>query len=190
MHTFKIILNVIKWILFALVAVVLINNVYTIIRRTAYNDKMPTFLGFSSAVVVSPSMHPNIKVNDVVLAHKRSEYKEDDVIIFYDEKSGDYITHRIKEVTSDGYRTKGDNNDSYDIDLVKEENVVGAVYCVLSQFGVVSSFISTPMGALCLVLLVFVIIFVPDLILSLLKKDKNNSDKDNSGETQKTEKNS
>ncbi len=186
MRTFKIILNVIKWILFALVAVVLVNNVYTIIRRTAYNDKMPTFLGFSSAVVVSPSMHPEIKVNDVVLAHKRSEYKVDDVIVFLDEKSGDYITHRIKEITSNGYRTKGDNNDSYDIDPVKKENVVGAVYCVLPQFGVVSSFISTPMGAFCLVLLVFVIIFVPDIILSLFeKKDKNKSE-----EAQKTEENS
>lgn len=189
MRTFKIILNVIKWILFALVAVVLVNNVYTIIRRTAYNDKMPTFLGFSSAVVVSGSMEPEININDVVLAHKRSEYKVGDIIVFHDVKNDDYITHRIKEVTSNGYRTKGDNNDSYDIDLVKKENVVGAVYCVLPQFGVVSSFISTPMGAFCLILLVFVIIFVPDIILSLFEKNKDKSE-EKQKEAQKTEENS
>lgn len=150
---------------------------------------MPTFLGFSSAVVVSGSMEPKININDVVLAHKRSDYKVNDVIIFHDVKTDDYITHRIMEVTDEGYRTKGDNNNSYDEDLVKKENVVGAVYCVLPQFGKFSSFIATPWGALCLIILVLAIIFVPDLILSLFeKKDKNTSEEtQNLEDTQKTE---
>jgi len=176
MQLFKLIVKIVKWILFAFVAVVLVHNVYVIIRRTVYGDQLPSVFGFASAVVVSPSMEPTISVNDVVLIHARDEYHKDDIIAFYDPASGDYITHKIIEVTENGFRTQGENNDSPDPNLVKQENIVGAVYCVLPGAGYFSSFIATPLGAVLTAVVGAAIIFLPDAVSALVEKRRKKAD--------------
>ena len=62
----------------------------------------PTYNAF---VVLSGSMEPNIKVNDVVVTKRKdlSELKEGDVITFLSSDRRFYgvtVTHRIKEVYS------------------------------------------------------------------------------------------
>ncbi len=178
MRIFKVVLKTIKWFLLAILLFVLGCNVYTIIRRTAYGDKMPTVFGFASAVVISPSMEPNISVDDVVLVHARGQYKERDVVMYLDPASGDYITHRIIAETDGGYITQGDNNDSPDTAVVTKENIVGAVFLTLPNAGVVSKFMSSPGGALTIAAVGMAIIFLPDVISSLIAHLKHKNEKE------------
>lgn len=179
MRIFKTVLKVFKWIVFAVLIFILGCNVYTIIRRTAYDDQMPTVFGFASAVVKSPSMEPNISVNDVVLVHARDDYKEREVIMYFDPASGDYITHRIVEAQEDGgFITQGDNNDSPDTAVVKKENIVGAVFLTLPHAGAVSEFISSPVGALTIAAVGIFLIFLPDIISSFVSHFKKKNEKD------------
>lgn len=172
MLIFKTVIKILKWILIALIALLLAHNIYVIIQHTVFNEKLPKVFGFASAVVITGSMEDTISPNDVVLIHERDEYREGDIITFFDQSVNDYVTHRIISVTDEGYLTKGDANNAPDPDPVKQEQVAGAVYCVLPQFGVVSSFISSPVGAIVTGAIGLGIIFLPDVISSLIHKKK------------------
>lgn len=76
-----------------------------------------------------------------------------DILTFYSEKRGEYATHRVVEVTEDGFVTKGDNNPSTDQSagyaLVTTEDVLGKVAMigdrpvVISQLGIVITQLQT-----------------------------------------------
>ncbi len=76
----------------------------------------------------SASMVPTIDVGDVVVIDKKDKnFEEDDIIAFY--HNDVILVHRIVKVYKDAYgeyyQTKGDNNETPDAWLVKEEDVVG-----------------------------------------------------------------
>ncbi len=171
MRILKIVLKVIKWIVLALLLFLLACNIYVLIRRAAFGDKMPRVFGFASAVVVSPSMEPTIKVNDMVIVHTRKEYREKDVVMYLD-SYGDYTTHRIVGETENGFILQGDNNDSPDSAPVAKDKIVGAVVLTIPKAGKLSNFISSPWGALTIAVVGMAIIFLPDVISSLVRKSK------------------
>lgn len=92
------------------------------------------------SVVVTGSMEPMIYPGDVILVKKTTDIKEiqiGDVIYF---KRGDImISHRITEIIpKDGvpnYRTKGDNNNAADIQLVNPEQIRGEIIKVVPNIG-------------------------------------------------------
>lgn len=88
------------------------------------------------SVIATGSMKPMIKPGDVILVRKVVDIdginvlKEGDVIQF--ERDGIFISHRIVEVINDEkeglqFRTKGDNNSTEDIDLVKPQDIKGTI---------------------------------------------------------------
>ncbi|WP_419823899.1 signal peptidase I [Anoxybacterium hadale] len=92
------------------------------------------------SVVVTGSMEPMIYPGDVILVKKTRDIKEieiGDVIHFKRDRI--MISHRITEIiTKDGipsYRTKGDNNNSEDIQLVKPEQIKGEIIKVVPKIG-------------------------------------------------------
>lgn len=53
--------------------------------------------------------------------------KSGDIITFYDEELDADVTHRIVEVGENDYYTKGDYNNTRDLNTVKKENIIGKV---------------------------------------------------------------
>lgn len=101
-------------------------------------------IGYRSYVVLSESMMPSISPGDVVLVKNinRTTIKENDIVTFYE--YDETVTHRIKEVLDNGYITKGDNNISNDLQIIKEENIVGKVVLIVPIVGKIFLLLSNP----------------------------------------------
>ena len=118
-------LLVLRILLAAAVALLLVDNVYMLVARLAFKQEMPTFLGFSSAAVRTGSMEPTIAAGDYIVTLSRGEYEEGDVVMFRDPYGG-YTTHRIVGGSAEGFLTAGDaNNGSVDPWRVGQEDIVG-----------------------------------------------------------------
>ena len=61
-------------------------------------------------------------------------------------------------------RTKGDANNTADADTVPPADVLGRVVLTLHGAGAAVRFLRTPLGALCLVLMIPVLVLVPDVL--------------------------
>lgn len=62
----------------------------------------------------SGSMSPAIEVGDLYFVVRTDDVDVGDVITFYSEKRGKYITHRAVDETAQGFITRGDDNPSTD----------------------------------------------------------------------------
>ena len=90
----RIILKAANIVLVVFLCVILFFSLYTAIARLAFRRICPKVLGFSAAIVVTPSMSGTIEVNDMVIIQEKTAYSEGDIITY--EKGGKYITHRMK----------------------------------------------------------------------------------------------
>ena len=147
-------------------------------------------VGIEVLTILSPSMEPKYPTGSLIYlvdVDKPSDLEVGDVITF---KIADSTTatHRIKEIIPDEsdpsvlrYRTKGDNNDTYDGKLVEFSDVQGkAVFCI-PLLGYLAMYIQTRVGsivAIAVSLTVVMFVMVVDIITGDKDKKKNNkSDK-------------
>lgn len=84
--------------------------------------------------VVSDSMEPTLDTNDGYVLVPAGPVEEGDVVTFYSERRGTYVTHRVVGTIPDGYLTRGDANPSTDQAAgsppVARESIVGEVLTV------------------------------------------------------------
>ena len=123
--------------------------------------------------IVSESMEPTLKINDVVVVKKceATQLQKGDIITF--QQDGRTISHRILDITKDKniikFRTKGDNNEIPDSDLVPESQVYGKVVFSIKKIGKIICYIQNIRG---LINIVFFVIIVY-ILVSLRDKQKN-----------------
>lgn len=162
--TIKIKLKQIKtavyWLIFA--ALVIISGL------TALSSlKIP---GFPRLFVVqSGSMEPQINVGSVVAVSPQNEYKVGEVITFKDPaNSKNTVTHRITkvDVTSTGglYTTKGDANNSADVALTPQTQVIGKMLLALPKVGYLINFTKTQQGLILLIVIPSVLIIYTEIL--------------------------
>lgn len=149
-------------VLLVLIGLVLVGNIYLVAAKNIFGQSNPTFFGFSSSVVLTGSMSPDIEPNDVVISRKQSSYAVGDVITF--ESEGSSVTHRIVAADEDGYRTKGDANNTADIQPIEQTAITGKVICVIPKVGAVIGFIRTPLGIFCFLVLMVLIVELPNIV--------------------------
>jgi signal peptidase len=90
--------------------------------------------------------------------------KKGDIICFkLSEPSS--ITHRIINITNEGFITKGNANEDADMWTVKKENVIGKVEMTIPFIGYLGYFVRTPLGFITLVI-------IPASILIVLETRK------------------
>lgn len=159
MKTLRTIGRILSIILTTVLALLLVCNIYTIAARYITGQQQPDIFGYSVAVVISGSMSDSIEINDMVMIHEEEDYAPGDVITF---KSGDsLVTHRIIGQSETGFITKGDANNSADLEPVHREDVIGKVIHVIPRIGFLIEFIRTPLGMTTLVLIGFSLIELP-----------------------------
>ncbi len=159
MKTVKIISRVISTILIVVLATVLLSNLYLMLAPKLFNNPNPTVFGYSTAVVVSGSMAPTINVEDMVIIKKADDYKVGDIISFTNGKSR--VTHRIIEITPEGYITQGDANNSQDIAPIPVQAVTGKVIKTIPGVGNIIRFIQSPLCVMILVMIAALIMLIP-----------------------------
>lgn len=134
---------------------------------------------YNAYVVLTGSMLPEIKINDVVVTKRTEpeELKVEDIITFVSTDSrfsGIIITHRIKNIYVDAatgeysFETKGDNNNVADMALAKEEKVLGKVIFKIPKLGYVQQFLASKGGWLIAILIPCLAILSYD-IMKLIK---------------------
>ena len=64
--------------------------------------------------VSSDSMSPTLDTNDGYVLVPAPTVESGDIITFYSEERGTYVTHRAPQITADGIVTQGDGNPSTD----------------------------------------------------------------------------
>ena len=90
---------------------------------------MIVILDMNPYVVISGSMEPALPVGSVCIVDCQQRSPDEGDIISYKAGEG-IVTHRVIDVTEDGYVTKGDANDTKDPGIVKEKQIFGT--CVAS----------------------------------------------------------
>ena len=127
--------------------------------------------------VYSGSMEPAIPVGGVVVikAVDTETLKVGDIICFkLSESTTTSITHRIINITDEGFITKGDANEDPDQWIVKKENVIGKVILTIPYIGYIGYFVRTPIGFTLLIILPASLIIILEIrnIIKELKKTK------------------
>ena len=140
---------------------------------------------FGAYVIISPSMVPNINVYDAVVTMRVSpnKIKLNDIITFLSKDintNGTPITHRVvgivdTEKGTKAFRTKGDNNESEDRALIKENEILGKVMLRIPMIGHVKTFLTSKIGWLIIIVVPCLILIGSDIlkISGLIKKNKN-----------------
>lgn len=80
--------------------------------------------------VMSDSMNPVFKKNDIIIIQEQNEYKVGDIVAYIAD-DGNIVTHRIIEENENGFYTKGDNNNTKDEDLIYPNNIIGKFKIIL-----------------------------------------------------------
>ena len=146
------------------------------------------FIGIEPFVVLSGSMEPKIETGSLCFINKKVKYEdieENDNIAF---KMSDktLVTHRVVEITDEGFVTKGDANDVNDGAKVTRNNYVGKTVFSLPKIGYLISLFQTRNGQIITITIV-VIMFVVAFLFGendnkQKKKDTVKEDNNNSSE--------
>ncbi len=126
-------LTIIGAVLCVILIPILIVNLTLIIKSYVHEDQVPGIGGYSPLIVLTDSMLPEISSGDLIIVQQTdpAEVKVGDVISFFDPAGNgtSVVTHRVIElVTENGvtkWRTRGDNNNTEDRELVPMGNLVG-----------------------------------------------------------------
>ena len=110
----KYIKKIIGVIITIILLIVLSFNIFNFISINVLKNNLPAINGYAMLEVVSGSMEPNISIGDMVIIDtKVKDFKVKDIVTFKDVNNS-YVTHRILEITDEGFLTKGDANNKDD----------------------------------------------------------------------------
>lgn len=146
---------------------ILVINLYIMFQSATNNDEIPSAFGIKPFIVLSGSMETEIHKGDLILTKivDPSTLKIDDVIAFRDAE-GTVTTHRIIDIVENEgvtyFITKGDNNNTQDMNLVEYADVEGIYIGRIPGVGSLMNSLSKPTTVLVLVLgitIIFVIGF-------------------------------
>lgn len=119
---------------------------------------IPVFWGYKPLVIISGSMEPKLRVGGILYYKEinKKEYQKNDIVVF---KSNKYlISHRIVEITNDGFITKGDANKNIDSNKVLFTKALGkGTNWSIPYIGYYADFIYKNKWILILVLIILII---------------------------------
>lgn len=175
-QSFKIISNIISWVLLILLVIIAGFLVYYFLSTNACKNREdycePKITLYT---IISPSMTPTIKVYDVVVnidPKSEAEINVGDIITFHSTSklySSRIVTHRVieKRINENGiteFKTQGDNNLSPDDTYVPYENVVGKVIFKIPQLGRIQFLLTSTGGWLFLIIIPALLLILYDII--------------------------
>ena len=132
-------------------------------------NQLPMPLGFGVSVVLTGSMEPTLKVNDLVFITEADEYQENDIVVY--QRGNELIIHRIVRIGEGYVLTKGDANNAVD-DPITLDMIKGKFSFRIPIIGFVFKMIKTLPGTL---LILALVVF---LMYRSRSKERRNSDEE------------
>lgn len=180
------ILTIVGTILCIVLIPILIINLTLIAKSYINKDEVPSIGGTLPLIVLTDSMLPEIESGDLIICKtaEAEEIKVKDVISFFDPAGNgtSVVTHRVIEIVKkDGeiyFRTRGDNNNTEDRELVPAENLIGVYQMRIAGAGNVAMFMQTTTGLIICVVLPIILLVGYDVIRRRIyeKNKKNDTD--------------
>jgi len=158
--------NIINVAVYIILIPLLIYNTSLIIQAIINPNKTPSFLGIKTYVIISGSMKPEIDVGDIVIAKnvEQDELKEGDIISFRQGQS--VVTHRILEKTVVNgevqYKTKGDNNNIEDGEIVKYDSIEGKIVKTVPFLGKIALALQGKMAIIIIIIISYIYLSYSD----------------------------
>jgi len=141
-------------------------------------------IGIQPFVVESGSMEPAIKTGSVCFINKRANYDNMQVgdIIAFKIDDNAFATHRIYEITENGFVTKGDANAGIDNVITTRDNFIGKNVFSIPNAGFIIKTMQTARGRI-IIGTVVIILLTAGILLGEPSKKKSklekNKDKNN-----------
>ena len=123
-----------------------------------YTGSMEPAIPVGSIVVIKPANPNTLKIGDIICFKIESE-------------SSTTVTHRIINITDEGFITKGDANEDPDQWIVKKENIIGKVIAVIPYLGYLGYFVRTPIGFTLLIIIPATLLIILE-IKNIIKETK------------------
>lgn len=161
-------------IVFIILTIILLANIYIMIQSKTNKDKVPSLFGYKPFIVLSGSMETEIHKGDLVLTKivNPKSLKKNEVIAFRDAENT-VTTHRIIDIVeNDGVKyfiTKGDNNSSQDQNLVEFKDVEGKYMMRIPGIGSIMKTLAEP-TTIIIILLGITAIFAMGFMISTKKQ--------------------
>lgn len=166
------VLTIVGTIMCIILIPILIINITLIAKSFINKDEVPSIGGTLPLIVLTDSMYPEIKSGDLIICHtaETDEVEVGDVISFFDPAGNgtSVVTHRVVEIVEkDGeifFRTRGDNNNTEDKELVPADNLVGVYQMRIAGAGNVAMFMQSTAGLIVCVVLPIILLVGYDMI--------------------------
>ena len=156
--------KILRFFTYPIIIFIIICALSIVMQKVVYKKNYVELFGYKSFTIASGSMMPTLDIGDVIISKKVSEkdLREGDIITFMEGEGHVYnVTHRIAEIVKEEgktlYRTKGDNNNTNDDELVKYENIVGKYQFKISKIGNWVVQIQTTCGIVVAILVIYLI---------------------------------
>lgn len=165
--------KIFKIISFPFIILIVLLVLYVGYMKFIKKENDISILGFRQYMVATGSMEPQYGVGDLIIIKEtpKEEIQVGDVINYISANGMDTITHRVVEILEkDGetyYKTKGDNNNAEDPELVNFNQVQGVLVFKISKLGTLMTNMLTGTG---------IVIIFAFVILSYLR-DTNKEEK-------------
>lgn len=179
MKLVKKIFSIFCTIFFVLSTIFLISNV-----SNRGSNKPNDIFGYYVFVVVSDSMDPTLKVNDIFLSVKTDEIEEGDIITFLEDDGplkGELITHRVETIDKSGdeyiYYCRGDKEGAPLDDGITKDQIVCKYVTIIPGVSWLYRIMSTGIGFFLIIILPISAIFITEII-DLIKKLKKNDEEE------------
>lgn len=183
--TYKV-LTIFGIILCIILIPILIINIMLITKSYINKDEVPSVGGVFPLIVLTDSMEPEIYSGDLIICNttEAKDIKVKDVISFFDPAGNgtSIVTHRVVEVVEDNgeifFRTRGDNNNTEDKELVAAENLVGVYKMRIAGAGHIAMFMQSTAGLIICVVLPIILLVGYDSICRGIYEKNNKQDTD------------
>ena len=168
-------------VVLVLVGIILLAYFIDVTKRGRSTDWQPPLYG--AYIIVSGSMEPIIKVNDAIVVKRTdaTNIKVGDVITYKSVEPSYYgimITHRVIDIINENgvtkYVTKGDHNETRDINPISVDQVYGKVIMRIPKIGYIQYFLATAYGWIIAIVIPCLGIIIYD-IMKLVRTIRNNS---------------
>ena len=140
---------------------IIIYNIYylfIIISPRVFKNFYP--FGIKTAIVLTGSMEPTLKINDFVIMKKPNEIKVGDIISYRQNSSNIEVLHRVIKVDNDEIVTKGDANNTED-KPISINQITGVYIGRIKYLGNIIFFVKKPIVFSTVITIFIIIMLIP-----------------------------
>ena len=155
-------------LLYIIIIPIIIYDIILIVQSIVKPNVTPSIFGIKTFTIISSSMEPTFKIDDIIFVKKidENQLQIGDIISFIQDK--DIITHRIEKIEKNGsglvFITKGDANSTTDINKVKLSQIEGKYIFKISKVGKIFAILKNKV--------VFIIVTIILIICYIMEKNK------------------